>query len=263
MKLKMRMFFAALAAAVLSTEGMYAFTVGELVSSDVLRELKEKGSVERLSYKEDFVEPSLVPHSPLSGKVASSWPEGSKKPVFVDEELYLVSKAKLGTGDSARTTIDYASKILRSISKMQGMRYYSHSEKKWDTLYKEAYCIEGPDDRNRVADDISGDAEGKVLYCMQKDNSFGKMYSRVEYHQRPDEVSASFVNLADVYVGPIKAVDKGNLRINIVIMDCGDDMLVYMLVQSEFPALKILEKTMYNSFSARLEAIYTWFCSQF
>ena len=78
-----------------------------------------------------------------------------------------------------------------------------------------------------------------------------------------DEVSASFVNLADVYVGPIKAVDKGNLRINIVIMDCGDDMLVYMLVQSEFPALKILEKTMYNSFSARLEAIYTWFCSQF
>lgn len=263
MRLTMRMAFAALFAMLFPLAGVSAFNAGELVDGDVLSYLKENGSLERLSYKESSVEPSLTPRSPLAEKVASSWPEGQKKPVFVDEELYLVSKSQLGSGNAALTTIDYASKILRSISKMQGLRYYSHTEKKWDTLYKEAYCIKGAKDRIRVDDDVSGTAEGKVVYCMQKDNSFGKIYSRVTYHQRPDEVCASFVNVSDVYVGPIKAIDEGNLRINIVIMDCGEDMLVYMLVQSEFPALKILEKTMYNSFSARLDAIYTWFCGQF
>ena len=53
---------------------------------------------------------------------------------------------------------------------------------KLETLYKEAYTIKGPKDRTKVADDTAGSADGKVLYCMQNDNSFGKTNYRMEIH---------------------------------------------------------------------------------
>ena len=142
------------------------------------------------------------------------------------------------------------------------MQYYS-SDKKIETLYKEAYCIAGPKDRTKVPDDTAGSADGKIMYSMQDDNSFGKTNYRLEYHQTAQEVSAGFSNTTGLYVGPIKGINDDNLRISMVIIDCGQDFMVYMLVQAKFPALKILENSMNESFSSRLNAIYNWFIKQF
>nr|MCR5762378.1 hypothetical protein [Treponema sp.] len=79
----------------------------------------------------------------------------------------------------------------------------------------------------------------------------------------PDEISANFVNIDSLKLGPIKGIEPGNLYISLVICDCGDDMLVYLVTQAKTPALKIIQSTIYDSFSSRLSAIYKWFCSEF
>jgi hypothetical protein len=240
-----------------------AYSLTDILDSSTISSLKKTGKLEKSSYNKTPVKFSLTPNTEFAKKAVQFWPNNKDAPVYVAEELYLINKEKLGSGDSNKTTIDYASKVIRSVSKMEGMQYYSHREKKVKTLYKECYCIKGPKDRTRIDDDTDGNAEGKVMYCMQDDNSFGKINYRLEYHQSEQEVSAGFVCTTPIYMGLVKAIEADNLRISVVITDCGDSMLVYMVVQANFPAIPVFESTMKESFSARLDAIYKWFVQQF
>lgn len=247
----------------LSMYSLSAFTVEEIVNPEVLEQLKAQGVVQNQFYKKGDSTIKLAPKTPLAEQAAAFWPENEEKPVFIMENLYLLKKSELGDGDVSKMDIDFVSKIIRSVSKMEGMEYYSYSDKKTKVLYKECYCIAGPNDRTRVPDDTEGSAEGKVMYCMQNDCSFGKTNYQLNYHQSAKETSAGFINVSPVYIGFVKAVDTNNLRISLVITDCGDSFVVYMLVQAKFPALSIIENKMNDSFRGRLEAIYKWFVAQF
>lgn len=247
----------------LCMSSLSAFTVEEIVSPEVIEELKEQGVVQHQYYKRGDSTIKLAPKTPLAEQAAAFWPEDEERPVFIMENLYLLKKAELGDGNVSKMDIDFVSKIIRSVSKMEGMEYYSYSDKKTKVLYKECYCIAGPNDRTRVPDDTEGSAEGKVMYCMQNDCSFGKTNYQLNYHQSSKETSAGFINVSPVYIGFVKAVDTNNLRISLVITDCGDSFVVYMLVQAKFPALSIIENKMNDSFRGRLEAIYKWFVAQF
>ena len=132
-----------------------------------------------------------------------------------------------------------------------------------EVLYKEAYCIKGPKDRTRVPDDLSGSADGKVLYCLQNDNSFGKINYKIEYHQNNQELSAIFSNTTGLFVGPVKGISEDNLKISVVTVDCDSEMMVYLLVKANFPSVGFLEDTMKQSLSTRLDALYKWMISKF
>ncbi len=239
----------------------HAADASALLSPSLYEELKQKGALLKTYYKQPTVKPALVPNTAFAKKIAASW-TGAEKPVFVAENLYLLPKSQLSSNPET-VTIEKASKILRSIRTIQGIKYYSKSDKKWMTLYKEAYSIKGPNDRTQVADDTEGSADGKVRYCMLNDNSFGKTNYKLMYSQTAEEIAADFVSTSAMYVGPVKAVDAGNLRISLCVIDCGDSLMVYMIVQAKFPALSLLEDTMTDSFTARLNAIYSWFTGSF
>ncbi|MBO5606333.1 MAG: hypothetical protein J5930_00400 [Treponema sp.] len=238
-----------------------AMDASKLVDEATYAELKEKGQIQKSYYKQNNVTLTLAPDTELTKGAVSFW-KNDYEPVFLVENLYLIPKKDLGDGTTGKNLIDKSSKIIRSVSRMQGMQYYS-SDNKWETLYKEAYCIESENSKVRVEDDTEGSADGKVMYCMQKDNTFGKMFYRLEYHQTAEEVSAGFSTTAPIYVGFIKAIAPGDLKISVVITDCGDDVMVYMVVKAKFPAMAVLEKSMKRSFSARLDAIYKWFVESF
>lgn len=242
---------------------LYSVSPEKILDQKVYSTLIEKGKIDRTFYNKKNVSLLLYPSTQLASKAIKSWPSEKNEPVYVAEELFMLNKKDLGTGDVSKVTIDEASKIIRSVSKMEGMEYYSHSDKKNEVLYKDCYCIKGPNDRTRVPDDLTGSANGKIMYCFQNDNSFGKTNYRLEYHQTENEVSATFINTTPIYMGIVKAIDSDNLRINVVITDCEDKMLVYMLVQAKFPALAVFENTMNESFGSRLDAIYKWFVHQF
>lgn len=240
-----------------------ALTVGQILPEKTVTALKEKGRLVNTRYMSETVELIYKPDTPLVKIAADVWPETKEKPVYYSEQIYLLNKKTLGSGNPEKNNIEYASKVLRSASKMQGMQYYSNTDKKVTTLYKECYCIKGPKNREKIADDTEGSADGKILYCLQNDHSFGKTEYRLEYHQTADEVNANYINISPLYVGIFKGVDTDDLMISIVMTDCGDDLVVYMLVRSKFPAVKMLEDSMNDSFSSRLDAIYKWFIEQF
>ncbi|MCR5217676.1 DUF6675 family protein [Treponema sp.] len=239
-----------------------AYSVSDLVSSDVLKALKKDGTVTSKKFKENNTDLVLLPTSESSSYVSSMWTY-KKDPVLIQENLYLISKSSLNETEPEAVNIKKASKIIRSISKMQGMKYFSHSSEDYETLYKEAYCVSGPKSKTKVIDKTSGSADGKVLYAYLNDNSLGKTIYELKYHQTEEEVSVTFENTTDVDIGPITAVDDGNLHIGLVIYDCGDDFLVYTVVEARFPSLSFLEDRMNESLSARMIAIYEWFIKQF
>ena len=233
----------------------------EILGEDLYNRLSEKGKLEFIKYKynTDF---EYLPDTELNSELVSHWTD-EKSPVFVGENIYLLPKTKLCKQNAANGTIDYASKVIRSVSKMQGLKYYSNREKKWQTLYKKAYTIKSGTDVTRIPDQTEGSADGKVIYGLQDDHSFGKTNYCIKYRETENEVAATFTNVTPLHVGPIKAVESEDLVIDIVITDCGDDFIVYLTVRAKFLAVSVLEPIMNDSLSSRLNAIYSWFVNQF
>ena len=110
-----------------------AFSVRDILSADEYERLMKDGRIERMSFLEDGTGLILAPKTPLSKKLAASWPKDMEKPNFFAEEIYLAKKSDFPRPDLA--TISYAGKILRSFSTLQGVQYYSHSRGKMATLY--------------------------------------------------------------------------------------------------------------------------------
>lgn len=252
------------ASLLIAASAVQALSVEEILPEKTVVELRQKGHLENTRYKSETIELVYKPQTPLTEIVSNIWPKNKAVPVYYSEQIYLMKKTALGSGDPSKNNIEYASKILRSPGKMQGMQYYSNRDKKVTTLYKECYSIKGPKNREKIADDTEGSADGKIFYCLQNDHSFGKTEYRMEYHQTADEVNVNFINVSPLYVGNIiKGVDTEDLRISFVMTDCGEELVVYMLVQAKFPGMKMLEDSMNDSFSSRLNAIYKWFIEQF
>ncbi len=195
-----------------------------------------------------------MPKTELSNKIADDWSLSEELPSLVGENIYLISKENID--------LDKASTILRSVSKMEGMQYYSNGEKKWTTLYKDAYCISGPKEKDRIEDNIAGNANGLVQYCLLNDNSLGKTNYKVSYFQTENEISMRLENTTAVSYGPIKAVKPENLHINLVMTICDDYVVIYMNVKANFLSLGFLEKRMQRSLLARLDAIFNWFSEE-
>lgn len=252
-------------------------------SASYIGQLKTSGYARVESNGEDsFYEWALTPSTPLSSKATRTWTQAAR-PVYVAENLYVVKKAKLLENSahpaSCDTSLDAVSRVIRSVSKMQGMKYYSNSDKKWAVLYDEAHLVDAADYKRRIADQTAGSADGKTLYCLLKDHTFGKGIYRVDYQQpisEYGEVSVCFSNATALKLLGITGVKPDHMKINLVVIDgntvpasdaekavVADSYLIYMVLQATYPQMPLLENTLRKSFYARLDAIYNWFICQF
>ncbi|WP_177527768.1 DUF6675 family protein [uncultured Treponema sp.] len=240
---------------------IFAFSARDIVDSSIYDKLVSDGKIQVNHFKEKTYELKLLPKTELSKKISSVWPSEFGIPVIYVENLYLIPKKNLNSSNPQSVNIEKASRVIRSVSKMDKMPYIDEGVEK--ILYKEAYCIAGPKDRTRVADPVDGDIDGKKAYVLLNDKSLGKINYVLNYFGKEQEIAADFANCSDVYVGPIKCVETEQLRINLVVVDCEEDLMVYMLVQTKVPAISFLENKFYDTFSKRLDAIYRWFLKQF
>lgn len=224
------------------------------VSSEILEKIKSSGETENVFLGADDIKLSLVPNSELSEYVLNNW-TSEDNPRLTTEKLFYLDKKDV----AANLSIEKVSRILRSISTMKGSEYYSNRHKKWEVLYHDAYLVDSPENKNKIPDDTEGSADGKTLYCMQDDNSFGKCYYTLSYHQTKKEVSVCFDNFEPLKFGPITAAKAHNIKINLLACDEGDYYLVYLMVQAYYPKISLFENMMLDSFNARVDSIYKWF----
>ena len=239
-----------------------AFSFSESISDESLEKLKAAGELQNVFLSKDKAELSLVPKTELSELAVKKW-TSDEKPRLTTEKLFYLDKKSLGgnsdLNSESELTVEKVSKILRSISTMKGTEYYSNRHKKWEVLYHDAYLVDSKENKNPILDDTEGSADGKTLYCMQDDNSFGKCYYQLEYRQTEKEVSVYFDNIEPLKFGPITAAKAHNVKINLVAVDEGDYYLVYLLVQASYPRISLFENMMLDSFNSRVDSIYKWF----
>ena len=213
----------------------------------------------------------LLPNAGYSGKLKANAVTKEKGNFpFVYEGLYLVPKKEiLEKSKSSKTniTIDDVAKVCRSVSKMEGMEYFSHRRNRREVLYDKAYMIAESDLNERkpkpIPDQNTGNANGQVSYCLQDDSSFGVNKYKLTYFQSGDELFTQFILMDKMGVGPFNALYPGKMKINLLIVDCGDDLLLYLCTDVDAKKFPGIEGMIQDSMTARMEAVYNWFLTQF
>jgi len=219
-----------------------------------------QGTVQNTVYRKKGEIPSLVPASTLAREAVAFW-KGDEAPFFI-ETLYLYKKNPLKQGAPGIDT-DRISVILRSLSKLEGLEYYSPSRKKMRTLYEKSYIIESVDSKKRLPDPLAGSADGVTAMVLQKDLTFGEYAYRYSWRQTVDSVAFFSVNIDAMSYSFLKLIQPEKLRVSLIVQDLGYWLLVYNLTKADFTAIPGIEGKITSSFSARAEAVYKWFITEY
>ena len=212
------------------------------------------GQQNKISYKEKDVKLGLCPNTFFGNQIKDAWTaKGGKTPTLVAEAFYLLPK-------NEKVTIDDISVMARSFSSMQGIEYYSNTDKKKEVLYPECYTVSGPDGKKKIDDMTSGSADGKTLYIVQKDNSFGKSVYEISYKQKGEELYFTSINLDKLKYGIFTAVSAKALKLTFLINNGGkENVEFYMLVEGDIASFPFIDDYIKDSFTSRLNAVSDWF----
>ncbi len=240
--------------------------IEDYLSAERIAELKKNGSISLIHPKGDN-SITMVPKCQYESQIKGSLIKKDEKGVpFTAEFLYLIPKSELLKG-SSRTSItnDDISVVFRSINKMEGMKYHFAEKKNGDILYKKAYTIAGRNSDEKIADQTSGSADGKVLYCYQHDHTYGDTKYILHYYQNESMLYATFLNTIPMSYMGVKAVMDECLQLNVLSIDCGDSLLLYLStdVDAKNVPLFNVRKQIEESMVDRMDAIYRWFMVQF
>ncbi len=238
----------------------------QLLGKPLLAQLKEQKSI-RYVHEAGEYNLKLLPKTIYAERALANRSDKSNGG-YITESLFLVDKDTLGKNSTrgektVDTSMTAAARILRSISKMQGMKYFSHFLGRETVLYDETYMIAGPDDRTPVPDKNTGNADGQVSYAYQHDNSFGGCIYKINYYQSVNDIYMILNNMTKMMFGFIKAVDAEQFKVNMIVMDCGKQYLVYISTDANCPRVAIIDGQINDAFNSRLDALYGWFIAQF
>ena len=249
--------------------GMQIFCQNQnsVLKDEILAELEAKGSIKQLFQSSEDFELTLTPDTDYCRMAANSW-NLSEKPNLVSENLFLVKKEELKEKSSSPEDVVFStekvSKIVRSISKMKGMEYFSNGDQRWETLYHQAYVCKSVKEKDTPLPDVlEGSADGLKIYAFLEDNSFGKSVYSVNYVQNEKEVGFFLTNAESWTYAFVKALNPENVKINMVVIDNGDSYIVYMVLFARHKKVPLLGDRIQKSLANRIDAIYNWFKLQF
>ncbi len=207
--------------AVFAEEAGIKERLSKIIGAEAAGELVSKGSLLTYKYKSADMSPALVPDLPLMRKIGASEAVRGKKSAFLIENLYLYKKETDKKVDS--------SKILRSVSKLEGLQYYSYSRKAMRILYKKSYAVKETVKGvfEKIADPIEGPADGLTVLAQQEDLTFGSYRYGYEYFQDRNDTGLICVNTETLKYSFFNVISPYNLRITLAVHDADGYVLVY------------------------------------
>jgi len=230
----------------------------KILPEQIVQELMKKESLQNSAYKQENESLKLFPNISLvkDGPFIQS---AVQDPFFI-ETLYLYKKTEK---NSTTNDIKNISIILRSLSHLEGIQYYSASRKTMRTLYEKSYVVDGIKTKNRLPDPVQGSADGLVLAVLQKDMTFGENIYKYSYKETENSVAFYSQNSESMRYNFIKLIDANNLHMSLIVQDLGDYLLIYGVTSAKFLAIPGIDKKINESFLNRSEAIYKWFISEY
>lgn len=177
-----------------------------------------------------------------------------KDPIFTLEALYFMKKTQKAKGADL-------SRILRSVSSLKGLQYYSSSRKKYRLLYKDSFVVEKRETKRgkfeyvKTDDPLDKETDGLSVLVLQEDLTFGKNIYEYDYFQDGYGLGLMVENVNSLYYSVFKAVSEKELNSCVIFHDLGDYFLLYASTKANFAKLYGIEKKIKNSFSSRLDAL--------
>jgi hypothetical protein len=236
--------------------------LGTVISPDAARELVASGRLQRTVYRQKNSGLNYLPQTKLGNAAAAFLNETGGALPFFSESLYLYAKRENRRGDVGADASDI-SVILRSVSHLEGLEYFSPSRKQMRTLYEKAYVIDNVVSRKRINDPVTGSADGLSVPVIQKDLTFGEYAYQFHYRHAGAEAAFFSENIDYLRYGIFKLIKPGNLRIALIVHDFGDYLFIYGLTGADFLAVPGIEPKLRDSFTARSDAMFDWFVSEY
>lgn len=229
-----------------------------LVGSVVYDEVQSTGKAVRLGKGS----PSLLPSHPAAAPIHSAIGD-EKPPVLVETIFILPRKAPSG---AALLEAELASLygLMRSISSLEGIEYYSASRKKMRTFYAESYLISDPKSKTRLPDPEPPAAgaipRSESLFAFQRDLSFGSNVYRYDFESDSGAIRVTTTNMTTMSYSLVPVLSPGALKTRLLILQAEDAIVFY--VESGASAPGLFKGKLEDSFSNRAEALFKWFSSK-
>lgn len=230
-----------------------ALSIENLFSSDTVLQLVKTGRIQRSFYGKKNVKLELFPDTQAGRDTAANW-DGKKEPVFIVESLYLIPV----TDEKNTADINDVSLVLRSFSKMTGMRYYSNSRKRYETLYTDVHCVNNPEEKKNVPDPLDVSADALVSYVYQKDRSLSGCVYRFSFFQTQNEIGARAVNTDEVQYKGFSILKPEHLVLNVHAVQTKEGIVFYILVRADAAKIPLVSEKLAKSYGSRADAIYEW-----
>lgn len=225
----------------------------ELLPEDVISDLLETGKARKTVYKSQNPKLTCYPDNML-GREASEFVSKIQS-VFLVESLYLYKKPE----SAKEVSVKEVGKILRSLSTLKGIQYYSETSNKFKELYKESYVTE-KSNKKVVLPDPVGDLTGELeIYALMEDNMLGKNLYRFLYMEDGNATGFYANNIDKMHFGLIKIVEPENMRISLIVTDLGDYLLAYGVIGLDLFVIPGMENMINSSFTNRADAFFVWF----
>ncbi len=154
--------------------------------------------------------------------------------------------------------------LVRKVSTLEGIEYYSSSREKMRTFFSEFYSIDSPESKNRIDDvQVNSIPETDTAYAFQKDLTFGESISRIVFRGEGSQIALSITNLTPLRYMLIPLIGEENMQINIVIQVFDDYVLFYGNCSVRTLDLFGIAERKKESFSTRIDALYNWFTTRY
>jgi len=152
--------------------------------------------------------------------------------------------------------------ILRSISTLQGLTYYSASRGENRLLFEESWTIASQSESEIALPDpiVDGIAPLDAILIHQKDKTFGSNQSRVTYSSVGHDISIAIENLTPMrYKGLIRVINPGKMQSRIIVVPVQEGLLVYGAMAAKTMNVKAFLKRAEASFTNRIIALTEWY----
>lgn len=228
-----------------------------LLPAPIIKELVETGKIQKSAYKDKNAKITLLPSLDIAKRIISLV---NPRTYFFVENLYLYEKP-----DSSDINVDTEkiSNILRSLSTLEGIEYFSTTNQNNQILYEKSYSIVSKDDKTKKADNLEDKTNGLRVFALQHDSLFGENIYQYDYSLSENTVSLQSTNYEPLKISFLTVINTGNLQASLIVHDMNTHLLIYAFTQAKFIYLPGLEGRVNSAFSTRAEALYNWFISAY
>ncbi len=215
-----------------------------------------------LRFQENGVSPVLLPETPLTSEVIRQIVHGELN--IGIEGLFFSPAESMPAGYKTmnRTEKDLILyNILRSVSTLQGLEYFSASRGEMRLLFEESWAVSDADSETPLPDPLVKTIPAEDVFLVhQKDKSFGTNTQEMTFRFQSGVFILSTVNLTPMrYKGLIKVVDPGNMQSHLIVVPVEEGLLIYGTMSAQTRDVKAFMDRARNSFTNRVIALAEWY----